>query len=74
MVDCYLQKSGIKPEVVDLCGALVDWTTEKSSRKNVFQVGNFILTSYSHLCHVPAALYLPYRLWKDNDYKIMESA
>ncbi|XP_060785223.1 rho GTPase-activating protein 15 [Neoarius graeffei] len=31
-------KPGIKPEAVDLCGALVEWTTEKSSRKNVFQI------------------------------------
>ncbi|KAK3568830.1 hypothetical protein QTP86_017376, partial [Hemibagrus guttatus] len=31
-------KPGLKPEGVDLCGAVVDWTTEKSSRKNVFQI------------------------------------
>ncbi|TSM60532.1 Rho GTPase-activating protein 15 [Bagarius yarrelli] len=31
-------KSGHKQEGVDLCGAVVDWTTEKSSRKNVFQI------------------------------------
>ncbi|XP_062862467.1 rho GTPase-activating protein 15 [Trichomycterus rosablanca] len=31
-------KPGFKPEGVDLCGALVDWTTEKSSRKNVVQI------------------------------------
>ncbi|KAB5576775.1 hypothetical protein PHYPO_G00202340 [Pangasianodon hypophthalmus] len=31
-------KPGIKPEGVDLCGAVVEWTTEKSSRKNVFQI------------------------------------
>lgn len=42
---CYPQKPGIKPEGVDLCGALVDWTTERSSRKNVFQVGNLLLTT-----------------------------
>ncbi|KAF7709914.1 rho GTPase-activating protein 15 [Silurus meridionalis] len=31
-------KPGIKAEGVNLCGAVVDWTTEKSSRKNVFQI------------------------------------
>lgn len=31
-------KPGYKPEGVDLCGAVVDWTTEKSSRKNVIQI------------------------------------
>ncbi|XP_048834454.1 rho GTPase-activating protein 15 isoform X1 [Brienomyrus brachyistius] len=31
-------KQGCKPEMVDLCGALVAWTTEKSSRKHVFQI------------------------------------
>ncbi|CAM2100533.1 unnamed protein product [Caretta caretta] len=30
-------KAGYKPEWVDLCGAQIEWTTEKSSRKNVFQ-------------------------------------
>ncbi|KAI5628579.1 rho GTPase-activating protein 15 [Silurus asotus] len=32
------QKPGIKAEGVNLSGAVVDWTTEKSSRKNVFQI------------------------------------
>lgn len=32
------QKPGYKPECVDLCGARIEWTSEKSSRKNVFQV------------------------------------
>ncbi|XP_039351605.1 rho GTPase-activating protein 15 isoform X2 [Mauremys reevesii] len=31
-------KAGYKPEWVDLCGANIEWTTEKSSRKNVFQI------------------------------------
>uniref|UniRef100_A0A7M4EJC6 Rho GTPase-activating protein 15 n=3 Tax=Crocodylus porosus TaxID=8502 RepID=A0A7M4EJC6_CROPO len=31
-------KPGYKPEWVDLCGACIEWTTEKSSRKNVFQI------------------------------------
>nr|XP_023671766.1 rho GTPase-activating protein 15 isoform X2 [Paramormyrops kingsleyae] len=31
-------KQGCKSETVDLCGALVGWTTEKSSRKHVFQI------------------------------------
>ncbi|XP_061210347.1 rho GTPase-activating protein 15-like isoform X3 [Neopsephotus bourkii] len=30
-------KPGYKPECVDLCGACIEWTSEKSSRKNVFQ-------------------------------------
>uniref|UniRef100_A0A3B4WN96 Rho GTPase activating protein 15 n=1 Tax=Seriola lalandi dorsalis TaxID=1841481 RepID=A0A3B4WN96_SERLL len=34
------QKPGSKTDVVQLCGAVVEWTTEKSSRKNVFQVTN----------------------------------
>lgn len=33
-----VQKPGGKTDVVPLCGALIQWTTEKSSRKNVFQV------------------------------------
>ncbi|XP_053184210.1 rho GTPase-activating protein 15 isoform X2 [Scomber japonicus] len=32
------QKAGSKTDVLQLCGALIDWTTEKSSRKNVFQI------------------------------------
>lgn len=43
------QKPGIKAEGVDLCGAVVDWTTEKSSRKNVVQVGNFLLTTFIYI-------------------------
>ncbi|XP_056292605.1 rho GTPase-activating protein 15 isoform X2 [Pseudoliparis swirei] len=31
-------KTGSKPDVVRLRGASVEWTTEKSSRKNVFQI------------------------------------
>ncbi|XP_071770684.1 rho GTPase-activating protein 15 [Centroberyx gerrardi] len=31
-------KPGCKADGVDLCGAVVEWTTEKSSRKNVFQI------------------------------------
>ncbi|XP_018409552.1 PREDICTED: rho GTPase-activating protein 15 [Nanorana parkeri] len=31
-------KSGTKSECVDLCGAVIEWTSEKSSRKNVFQI------------------------------------
>uniref|UniRef100_A0A8P4G8Q6 Rho-GAP domain-containing protein n=1 Tax=Dicentrarchus labrax TaxID=13489 RepID=A0A8P4G8Q6_DICLA len=31
------QKPGSKTDVVQLCGAFIEWTTEKSSRKNVFQ-------------------------------------
>ncbi|KAM9035659.1 rho GTPase-activating protein 15 isoform 2-T2 [Sarcophilus harrisii] len=31
-------KTGNKPECLDLCGAQIEWTKEKSSRKNVFQI------------------------------------
>ncbi|XP_059198381.1 rho GTPase-activating protein 15 [Centropristis striata] len=31
-------KPGGKTDVVQLCGAVIHWTTEKSSRKNVFQI------------------------------------
>ncbi|XP_053141763.1 rho GTPase-activating protein 15 isoform X2 [Hemicordylus capensis] len=31
-------KPGSKPESVDLCGAHIEWTKEKSSKKNVFQI------------------------------------
>ncbi|KAM5153347.1 rho GTPase-activating protein 15 [Mantella aurantiaca] len=31
-------KPGTKSECVDLCGAIIEWTSEKSSRKNVFQI------------------------------------
>lgn len=33
-----IQKPGNRPEEVDLCGAAVGWTKEKSSRKHVIQV------------------------------------
>ncbi|XP_075037036.1 rho GTPase-activating protein 15 [Mixophyes fleayi] len=40
-------KSATKPDCIDLCGAQIEWTSEKSSRKNVFQIttvsGNEIL-------------------------------
>nr|XP_008111093.1 PREDICTED: rho GTPase-activating protein 15 [Anolis carolinensis]XP_008111100.1 PREDICTED: rho GTPase-activating protein 15 [Anolis carolinensis]XP_008111108.1 PREDICTED: rho GTPase-activating protein 15 [Anolis carolinensis] len=40
-------KPGYKPEWMDLCGAHIEWTTEKSSKKNVFQIttisGNEVL-------------------------------
>lgn len=32
------QKPGSKTDVVQLCGAVINWTTDKSSRKNVFQI------------------------------------
>lgn len=32
------QKTGGKMDAVQLCGAVIQWTTEKSSRKNVFQI------------------------------------
>ncbi|XP_066497249.1 rho GTPase-activating protein 15 [Hoplias malabaricus] len=31
-------KPGCKPDGVDLCGAFIEWTSDKSSRKNVFQI------------------------------------
>lgn len=43
----YLQKTGHKPESVDLCGAHIEWTKEKSSRKNVFQVRELHIFSLS---------------------------
>ncbi|XP_063743950.1 rho GTPase-activating protein 15 isoform X2 [Eleginops maclovinus] len=33
-----VMKAGGKTDVVQLCGALIEWTPEKSSRKNVFQI------------------------------------
>ncbi|KAM9305869.1 rho GTPase-activating protein 15 [Gastrophryne carolinensis] len=40
-------KLGTKSECIDLCGAFIEWTSDKSSRKNVFQIttpsGNEIL-------------------------------
>ncbi|KAF7241877.1 Rho GTPase-activating protein 15 [Varanus komodoensis] len=44
-----IPKPGYKPEWVDLCGAQIEWTTEKSSKKNVFQVGNDLLLSHQSL-------------------------
>ncbi|KAJ8351575.1 hypothetical protein SKAU_G00230510, partial [Synaphobranchus kaupii] len=50
-------KPGCKQEGIDLCGAFVEWTSDKSSRKNVFQIttssGNeFLLQAdnYSTIC------------------------
>ncbi|OXB82294.1 UNVERIFIED_CONTAM: hypothetical protein H355_004611, partial [Colinus virginianus] len=37
-------KPGYKPECVDLCGAHIEWTPEKSSRKNVFQGSQMVMT------------------------------
>ncbi|MEE6489132.1 hypothetical protein FKM82_015501 [Ascaphus truei] len=47
-------KSGNKPEWIDLCGAHVEWTKEKSSRKNVFQ-GNAgaLLAGFRHVSCSP---------------------
>lgn len=39
--------------MVHLCGAVIEWTTEKSSRKNVFQVTNRLkplVFSMDHFC------------------------
>ncbi|XP_037345101.2 rho GTPase-activating protein 15 [Pungitius pungitius] len=46
-------KPGSKTDVVQLCGAVIEWTTEKSSRKNVFQVitntgSEYLLQTDSH--------------------------
>ncbi|NXY03705.1 RHG15 protein, partial [Pteruthius melanotis] len=48
----YFRKPGYKPECVDLCGARIEWTSEKSSRKNVFQVRGkaFYCSFRSELC------------------------
>lgn len=35
-----VKKQGSKTEAAQLCGAVIEWTPEKSSRKNVFQVQN----------------------------------
>ncbi|KAJ8247103.1 hypothetical protein GJAV_G00258770 [Gymnothorax javanicus] len=50
-------KPGCKPESIDLSGALIEWTSDKSSRKNVFQIttssGNeFLLQAdnYTTIC------------------------
>ncbi|XP_040005189.1 rho GTPase-activating protein 15 [Xiphias gladius] len=44
------QETGMKPggktDVVHLCGAVIEWTTEKSSRKNVFQITTNTGTEY----------------------------
>ncbi|CAB1346975.1 unnamed protein product [Coregonus sp. 'balchen'] len=39
-MEAYEQKSkpGCSPDGMDLCGAVAEWTTEKSSRKNVLQI------------------------------------
>lgn len=47
------QKAAGKTDVVHLCGAVIEWTTEKSSRKNVFQVTNRLkplVFSMDHFC------------------------
>ncbi|XP_029937249.1 rho GTPase-activating protein 15 [Myripristis murdjan] len=50
-------KTGCKADGVDLCGAVIEWTTQKSSRKNVFQIttnsgSEYLLQadSYSTIC------------------------
>lgn len=48
-----VQKAAGKTDVVHLCGAVIEWTTEKSSRKNVFQVTNRLkplVFSMDHFC------------------------
>ncbi|KAM9851065.1 rho GTPase-activating protein 15 isoform 2-T2 [Aulostomus maculatus] len=39
-------KAGGKADVVQLCGAIIEWTTEKSSRKNVFQITTYTGNQY----------------------------
>ncbi|XP_034043011.1 rho GTPase-activating protein 15 [Thalassophryne amazonica] len=39
-------KPGSKPDTVELGGAVIEWTTEKSSRKNVFQITTNTGTEY----------------------------
>lgn len=46
------QKPGGKSDGVDLCGAVIEWTTEKSSRKNVIQVGQWDGLSQSSSFHL----------------------
>ncbi|KAF7652651.1 hypothetical protein LDENG_00094070 [Lucifuga dentata] len=41
-------KAGSKVDGVDLRGAAIEWTTEKSSRKNVFQVKPAHTHTYTH--------------------------
>ncbi|XP_057192292.1 rho GTPase-activating protein 15-like [Triplophysa rosa] len=41
-------KPSCRPDGVDLCGAAIEWTTEKSSRKNVMQVRQLILEYFNH--------------------------
>ncbi|XP_055071668.1 rho GTPase-activating protein 15 isoform X1 [Misgurnus anguillicaudatus] len=62
-------KPGCKPDGVDLCGAAIEWTTEKSSRKNVIQ----ITTPTGHEFLLQADHYPTISKWHDAIKKTVDS-
>uniref|UniRef100_A0A8C1KI24 Rho GTPase-activating protein 15 n=1 Tax=Cyprinus carpio TaxID=7962 RepID=A0A8C1KI24_CYPCA len=62
-------KPGGKPDGVDLCGAVIEWTTEKSSRKNVIQ----ITTSNGHEFLLQADHFPTISKWHDAIKKAADS-
>ncbi|XP_015240207.1 PREDICTED: rho GTPase-activating protein 15 [Cyprinodon variegatus] len=67
------QETGVKPggktDVVQLCGAVIEWTTEKSSKKNVFQITTNTGSEYL----IQAENYSTASKWHDGIRKTVES-
>ncbi|XP_034417979.1 rho GTPase-activating protein 15 isoform X1 [Cyclopterus lumpus] len=63
-------KTGSKPDVLQLCGAIIEWTTEKSSRKNVFQIRTNTGSEYL----IQADSYATASKWYDAIRKAVDSS
>uniref|UniRef100_A0A8D3B212 Rho GTPase-activating protein 15 n=1 Tax=Scophthalmus maximus TaxID=52904 RepID=A0A8D3B212_SCOMX len=63
-------KAGGKTDVVPLCGAVIEWTKEKSSRKNVFQITTH--TGSEYLLQVDS--YSAASKWYDTIRKAIDSS
>ncbi|KAK5889767.1 hypothetical protein CesoFtcFv8_013354 [Champsocephalus esox] len=63
-------KAGGKTDVVELCGAVIEWTPDKSSRKNVFQITTHTGTEYL----LQADSYSTASKWFDGIRKTVDSS
>ncbi|KAF3843864.1 hypothetical protein F7725_002713 [Dissostichus mawsoni] len=63
-------KAGGKTDVVQLCGAVIEWTPDKSSRKNVFQITTHTGSEYL----LQAESYSTASKWFDGIKKTVDSS
>ncbi|KAI9534599.1 hypothetical protein NQZ68_012832 [Dissostichus eleginoides] len=63
-------KAGGKTDVVQLCGAVIEWTPDKSSRKNVFQITTHTGSEYL----LQAESYSTASKWFDGIRKTVDSS